>query len=64
MPQIEHDGSVPPGASELMVTAIRPAAVMDRGEGSWLWDTDGRRYWLFRRVRDGAGDWFLHGLFA
>ena len=27
-------------------------------------DTDGRRYWLFRRVGDGAGEWFLHGLFA
>jgi protein ImuB len=27
-------------------------------------DEDGRRYWLFRQVCDGAGDWFLHGLFA
>ncbi|MDX1574991.1 MAG: DNA polymerase Y family protein [Kiloniellales bacterium] len=31
-------------------------------------DEDGRRYWLYRRVRDGtvngADDWFLHGLFA
>ncbi|NQY85491.1 MAG: ligand-gated channel protein [Alcanivorax sp.] len=25
---------------------------------------DGRRYWLYRRAGDGAGEWFLHGLFA
>jgi protein ImuB len=27
-------------------------------------DEDGRRYWLYRQVCDGAGGWFLHGLFA
>jgi protein ImuB len=27
-------------------------------------DADGHRYWLYRQVRDGAGRWFLHGLFA
>jgi len=27
-------------------------------------DEDGRRYWLYRQVCDGAGDWFLHGLSA
>jgi protein ImuB len=27
-------------------------------------DEAGRRYWLYRQVCDGAGAWFLHGLFA
>lgn len=30
--------------SALMPTAVRPAPLMVRGEGSWLWDADGRRY--------------------
>jgi len=28
----------------LMETAARPALVMTRGEGSWLWDHEGKRY--------------------
>ncbi|MFT4102000.1 MAG: acetylornithine transaminase [Burkholderiaceae bacterium] len=31
-------------ASALMDLTARPAAVMQRGQGSWLYDTDGRRY--------------------
>ena len=31
-------------SSGLLYTTDRPAAVMQRGAGSWLWDTEGRRY--------------------
>ena len=30
--------------ASLMAITVRPDAVMVRGEGSWLWDADGRRY--------------------
>src|SRR5512146_907525 len=28
----------------VMPIAVRPEIAMARGEGSWLWDTEGRRY--------------------
>ena len=37
-----------------------PVAV--KGEGVWLEDSDGRRFWLYRET--GAARWYLHGLFA
>jgi acetylornithine/N-succinyldiaminopimelate aminotransferase len=36
--------SQPISTEFLMVTARRPSAVMTKGEGSWLFDSDGRRY--------------------
>ena len=37
-------GAAGPEQASLMAITARPDAVMVRGEGSWLWDADGRRY--------------------
>ena len=37
-------GATGPEQASLMAITARPDAVMVRGEGSWLWDADGRRY--------------------
>jgi acetylornithine/N-succinyldiaminopimelate aminotransferase len=42
-PLDEPRGPVP-HVENVMPVAIRPEIVMARGQGSWLWDTEGRRY--------------------
>jgi acetylornithine/N-succinyldiaminopimelate aminotransferase len=36
--------AAPPSTAALMDIARRPEAVFTHGRGSWLWDSEGRRY--------------------
>ena len=46
---------------------IAPSFIV-KGKGCHVWDTEGRRFWLYREgLYDRETDqprWFLHGLFA
>ena len=52
--------------SPLLVQATPVKAV--RGEGVWLFDEEGRRYWVYRAGlydREAVTPrWYLHGLFG